>query len=175
MRAREYDPATAQFLSVDPWEALTRAPYNYALDNPLNYADPSGLEAVPFPAPVAGPCALAPEVCGAAALGGVDIYLGVKVFNTWADSEEGDEGEEFLKQKEAARENECGYNSEQDALIKIAKEAKRTGVFREEAEILQEWAEEFDVPFRGPEEHPGRPFGSQPHIHVGSQNHIPVW
>jgi hypothetical protein len=100
---------------------------------------------------------------------------GVKVFNAWAGSEEGDEGEEFLKQKEAERENTCENDSEQDALTKIAKEAKRTGITREEPEILREWAEGFDVPFRGPEEHPGRPCGSQPHVHVGSQNHIPVW
>jgi RHS repeat-associated protein len=43
MRARVYDPATAQFLSVDPLEKLTRAPYNYAEDNPLNESDPTGL------------------------------------------------------------------------------------------------------------------------------------
>lgn len=72
---------------------------------------------------------------------------------------------------------ECGeaYTGDQDALIKIAKEAKRNGLSPENAEVLREWAEEYDVPFRGPEEHPGRPVGSQPHIHVGSQNHIPVW
>jgi RHS repeat-associated protein len=43
MRARVYDPATAQFLSVDPLEKLTRAPYNFAEDNPLNESDPTGL------------------------------------------------------------------------------------------------------------------------------------
>jgi RHS repeat-associated protein len=43
LRARTYDPATAQFLSVDPMVGVTRAPYNYAGDNPLNYADRSGL------------------------------------------------------------------------------------------------------------------------------------
>ncbi len=43
LRARTYDPSTAQFLSVDPINELTRQPYNYALDNPLNLADPSGL------------------------------------------------------------------------------------------------------------------------------------
>jgi RHS repeat-associated protein len=108
LRNRVYDPATAQFLTVDPAVSITQTPYNYALDNPVNYADPSGLEAIPFPAaPVAGPCAVAPEACAAAALGGADIYLGVKVFNTWAGSEEGDEGEEFLKEKEAERENAC--------------------------------------------------------------------
>jgi RHS repeat-associated protein len=43
LRARVYDPATAQFLTADPVEPITRAPYSYATDNPLNYSDPSGL------------------------------------------------------------------------------------------------------------------------------------
>src|ERR1700680_5043599 len=43
LRARTYDPATAQFLSRDPAEPITRAPYNYAGDNPLNASDPTGL------------------------------------------------------------------------------------------------------------------------------------
>jgi RHS repeat-associated protein len=42
LRARAYDPATAQFLSVDPIEAITRAPYNYTRDNPLNFTDQFG-------------------------------------------------------------------------------------------------------------------------------------
>jgi RHS repeat-associated protein len=49
LRARVYDPATAQFLSVDPMLPITRAPYTYASDNPLNIGDPSGLcNANPF-------------------------------------------------------------------------------------------------------------------------------
>jgi len=43
MRARVYDPATAQFLTVDPLAEITGAPYNYASDNPLNQGDASGL------------------------------------------------------------------------------------------------------------------------------------
>jgi len=42
LRARVYDPATGQFLTRDPMEALTMAPYGYASDNPLRYVDPSG-------------------------------------------------------------------------------------------------------------------------------------
>jgi RHS repeat-associated protein len=43
MRAREYDPSTAQFLSHDPLAAVSGEPYSYAGNNPLNYVDPSGL------------------------------------------------------------------------------------------------------------------------------------
>jgi RHS repeat-associated protein len=43
LRARVYDPKTAQFLSVDPLASLTREPYVYAGDNPLTYKDRSGL------------------------------------------------------------------------------------------------------------------------------------
>ncbi len=114
LRARYYDPATAQFLTVDPATSLTRAPYNFVSDNPLNLVDPKGLEAVPLPAPVAGACAGAPEVCGAAAVGAADVFLGAKVFNAWAGEEGGnDEGEASLKQRqaeeaEAERERNCG-------------------------------------------------------------------
>src|SRR5206468_3681876 len=43
LRARTYDPATAQFISRDPLESLTREPYGYVGGNPINRADPSGL------------------------------------------------------------------------------------------------------------------------------------
>ncbi len=43
LRARYYDPATAQFLTRDPIEALTQQPYQYAHGDPLDETDPSGL------------------------------------------------------------------------------------------------------------------------------------
>jgi RHS repeat-associated protein len=42
LRARYYDPATQQFLTVDPLLAATAQAYNYAGGNPLNATDPSG-------------------------------------------------------------------------------------------------------------------------------------
>jgi RHS repeat-associated protein len=44
LRARYYDPSTAQFLTRDPLAELTRMAYGYAADNPLNLADPLGLD-----------------------------------------------------------------------------------------------------------------------------------
>jgi RHS repeat-associated protein len=43
LRARVYDPATGQFLTGDPLTPMTRLPYGYANNNPLNGIDPSGL------------------------------------------------------------------------------------------------------------------------------------
>lgn len=43
LRARYYDPATAQFLSVDPLYAETGSRYGYVDANPLNAVDPFGL------------------------------------------------------------------------------------------------------------------------------------
>jgi RHS repeat-associated protein len=43
LRARYYDPSTAQFLSRDLAVAMTRQPYAYVRGDPLNVTDPSGL------------------------------------------------------------------------------------------------------------------------------------
>jgi RHS repeat-associated protein len=42
LRARTYDPQTAQFLSVDPALQTTGEPYAYTKDNPINQSDPTG-------------------------------------------------------------------------------------------------------------------------------------
>jgi RHS repeat-associated protein len=114
LRARTYDPATAQFLSVDPAVSVTRAPYVYAGDNPVNIGDPLGDEAIPIPidAPEAPAC-LTPETlapCAVVGGGGYLIVEGTKsVVNAWAGEEAGnDEGESELHSKEAERENEQG-------------------------------------------------------------------
>ena len=54
LRARYYDPATAQFLTRDPLEAITRSPYAYVYGSPLNGTDPSGLFGIPEWVPVVG-------------------------------------------------------------------------------------------------------------------------
>lgn len=43
LRARYYDPSTAQFLTRDPILPVTRSPFAYASNNPINRADPTGL------------------------------------------------------------------------------------------------------------------------------------
>jgi len=43
LRARDYDPQTAQFLTVDPALDQTHQPYSYVANNPLLLTDPLGL------------------------------------------------------------------------------------------------------------------------------------
>ncbi|NTW42101.1 MAG: RHS repeat-associated core domain-containing protein, partial [Cellulomonadaceae bacterium] len=43
LRARYYDPTSAQFLSIDALVSETAAPYGYADGNPLQLTDPLGL------------------------------------------------------------------------------------------------------------------------------------
>jgi RHS repeat-associated protein len=44
LRAREYDPQTGQFLTVDPAVDRTLQPYAYAANDPLSNTDPTGLD-----------------------------------------------------------------------------------------------------------------------------------
>lgn len=43
LRARYYDPATAQFMTVDPIVGVTGNPYAYTAGDPLDHSDPLGL------------------------------------------------------------------------------------------------------------------------------------
>ncbi|MEO7122568.1 MAG: RHS repeat-associated core domain-containing protein, partial [Lacisediminihabitans sp.] len=43
LRARDYDPKTAQFITVDPALSITHQPYAYASNDPLVATDPYGL------------------------------------------------------------------------------------------------------------------------------------
>lgn len=51
LRARVYDPSTAQFMSVDSLVARTEEPYGYADQNPMHRWDPEGTAPVVLAAP----------------------------------------------------------------------------------------------------------------------------
>ena len=77
--ARYYDPATAQFLTVDPAVSTTLSPYGYVQGDPLNATDASGLC---FPFCIIG--AVVGGVVGAVAAGVSDVVAG-NTSNVWAD------------------------------------------------------------------------------------------
>ncbi|MEV8534919.1 polymorphic toxin-type HINT domain-containing protein, partial [Streptomyces sp. NPDC051211] len=84
--AREYDPATGRFLSVDPVvdysEPKQQNPYAYANNSPVTYSDPSGLSIAPPTMPVKdftdAEAAWARMIQGKSALDvALDIALGI--------------------------------------------------------------------------------------------------
>ena len=119
MRARVYDPSTAQFLTVDPLVEETGAPYNYAGDNPSNYRDPTGREVLPLPVEA---CAAGPEAAAACAA----VAAGVGIFGheateslinsiTGEGSSEGSSGEEATS--EAQRRVTCEFGADAEENI----------------------------------------------------------
>ncbi len=127
LRNRVYDPATAQFLTVDPIVALTRAPYNYGGDSPLNNTDPTGLSStaeglgeggVPCYAPLCGPSPGAEEAISHSV---ESAEQGIESVWNAVNEDEGanDEGEQQVRE-----ENEC------------ASEARTGGQLRSESEQL---------------------------------------
>lgn len=54
MQARYYDPATGQFMSLDPDVATTNSPFGYAGDDPVNVSDPTGDSTLPTQIPGLG-------------------------------------------------------------------------------------------------------------------------
>jgi RHS repeat-associated protein len=157
LRARVYDPATAQFLTVDPFLAAIHGPYTYVKDNPLNYEDPNGEDAIPIPVEVCvdgpeGALACAAAGAGAAVLGkGTVESLINNITGEEGSGEANDEGEQTLKEAEA-RAAECseiptGAKSPPDAFPELA---KKTGIPRGElSKAFHKLKEAFEIPPEG--------------------------
>jgi RHS repeat-associated protein len=82
LKARYYDPATAQFLTVDPMIDTTGTPYSYAAGNPLNANDPSGQWSIlgSIAGALVGAVIAAALVVSVVATGGLDLPLVVPAF-----------------------------------------------------------------------------------------------
>jgi RHS repeat-associated protein len=158
---RWYDPYTGRFLQQDPWLGSVYAPltlnaYGYCVNEPVNAVDPSG------------------------AIIETLWDVGNIIYDIWTGSWDDlvlDAGALLIPFVPAGTSKAVKaikrFTDDQSALIELAWEAKRRGgVTLEEAKILQEWSEEYGIRFRGPECHPNRPFGKNPHIHVGPIDHI---
>jgi RHS repeat-associated protein len=110
MRDRVYDPTTSQFLTSDPAVGVTRAPYNYVGDSPVNHRDPTGLsaeglEGVPCYFPFCGP----PPPAGEGVQHGLEtVGHGLESAWNFVTEKEAphDEGEAELREKQA-QQAEC--------------------------------------------------------------------
>jgi RHS repeat-associated protein len=107
LRARSYDPSTAQFLSVDPLLEATHEPYVYAGDDPLQYKDRSGLGIEEIFEETGIPCPWCSSAEGAAeALEGA--YHAAQHGVEWVNSQLGAEDlSEPAEQGEAATREGC--------------------------------------------------------------------
>ncbi|HEX4115159.1 MAG TPA: RHS repeat-associated core domain-containing protein [Solirubrobacteraceae bacterium] len=108
LRARNYDPATGQFLSVDPLVSATHEPYVYAGDDPLTYRDRSGLgiEEIFEPSPIPCPWCQAAQGVAEAIEG---AYHEAQHGGEWVESHIGtEELGEPVEQGAGAAEKGCG-------------------------------------------------------------------
>ncbi len=160
----------------------TRLPYGYVGGDPVDRLDPTGLGAESLeggcPSPICFPFPTAGQVEGAAeAIEGLPGELLGEAGGLLGSIGSIFEGEESSSSPVNAESEPCDEprnTGDQDALIQLGKHANKTGLSESDAEILREWAEEYEVPFRGPEAHPGRGFGSLPHYRLGPLRHIPA-
>lgn len=215
LRARYYDPTTAQFLTRDPLEDTTKAPYSYAGGNPLLFTDPTGLDwlddvgdwTAGFGDTITlGGTKQVRRLINYSLNGDMnDIANACSDFYTWggrggmiaslipigaigrAGARVATAAAPEMRAGFAARasvRNEIGaigedlkFNADQQALLDLAKHAKRSGrLGLDDAETLVSWAEELGVRSHRPQIHPGRPGfgGTTLHINVGKVKHIKV-
>ena len=105
--------------------------------------------------------------------GGIAVRGGIKVVDKGADvARSTSKGRTaFTKGKQ--------FSSEKQALVDMAKRDKRTGITADDMQAYKDLNKELPDPFpvrkvRGPEAHPSRPHGKEPHGHVGPVDHIPI-
>ena len=192
MRARQYDPHIYRFTARDPVfgkfkEPLTLHAYLYCLNDPVNHTDPIGRFGWPTWAKLqAKASAVATGAWGFAQRVIQQINQCTLIRNVMIRGGEiWSRGNIKLAQMynalfgsgisgRAARQGSRAFSANQKALVELAKNAKRTGVTREEAKILLQWAKEYGVNYRGPEIHPGRAVVDFWHIVIGPYTHIKI-
>ncbi len=197
MQARYYDPKVGRFYASDPVAFSPERPdmfnrYAYAANDPVNMVDPDGRKPDHIQDRFNAGVVQATQECDSACAGAVGklaLTVGNDLANPLADVGE------FISNpspgtaaiaaagalpgpnvvKHAKR-----FSDEKAALVDMAKQDKRTGGITEgDMEAYKELNAELSDSFpedavRGPEAHPGRGHGSQPHGHVGPVDHIPI-
>ncbi|TDX51147.1 RHS repeat-associated core domain-containing protein [Orenia marismortui] len=152
IRARYYDASVGRFTRVDPVRDGLNW-YGYAGGNPVNYYDPYGLFSMSCPivqsalerlAMTWGAAFAEPTFLGEIAA--IGISGGIIINGAWDiytyNKDKSGEGEDKNK----------GYDPDKGALDQLGKELehdyKKKGkvISKEEADIIDDWCEEYDVP-----------------------------
>ena len=184
---RWYSPWVTRWLTHDPIGYVGGSNlYRYVSGNPVRFVDPLGLldpgedEYGPGATdPDFLPGLLAPaDLIAAIATAGISV--GGKLSSSLINEELSGSAIRRLVGSESGRirsicaQSTKRFTPNQQTLVELAKDAQRKGVDKETANILLNWADEVKLLRRGPEIHPGRNYGSQPHIHIGPIDHIIV-
>ena len=189
---RTYDPSTGRYIESDPIGLQGGLnTYLYTLASPTAFTDFYGLSGTRGRLPATQPTTA--QVAASARVRNLVEQLQLlepqyqyRTYRRWQDRYNRRDVEFLQRELQRAWQDSCfapghaprqpnRFNPNQDALIQLAKQSKRgPGLRPPEANTMIEWAREYGVPSRGPEQHPNRPHGRNPHIHVGPINHIPV-
>ena len=190
------DPVTAQqHLKKGNVQGFNR--YAYANNNPYKFTDPDGRTAIPMPltpydkgigSTVPHDMTTSQKIAGAAMVADFmpivgDIKAGVEVVNnpTMPNIAAAVIGIVPIAGDAIAKGIKSGkmFSSEKQALVEMAKQDLKTGMTSSDIQAYKELNADLPDPFpsnkvRGPESHPNRPYGKEPHAHVGPVNHIPI-
>jgi len=186
--ARHYDPVIGRFMAIDPvgfkedsLQMFNR--YAYANNNPYKYVDPDGNS----PLDIAFLVVDAVKLTGAINSGiGIQAAAGdfaaslVGVISPIPGVGQGIKAAKgAAKLEDAVKGASKKFSKEKQALVDMAKQDKKRGITADDMQAYKDLNKELPDPFpsnkvRGPEAHSGRPYGKEPHGHVGPVNHIPI-